>query len=160
MAELKETAAKRQAAEDILRDHRWRLQLALAAAQLGSWQYDPVRRVLSGDARAKEILDFSGDELAIEALMARVHPDDVERVATMVEELLDLAKPNRSGTEFRLRRRDGKSLWLETLGLAHFEGTGPERRAVRIVGTVADITESKARAEKEHLLMREMNHRD
>jgi len=159
MAELKETAAKRQAAEDILRDHRWHLQLALAAAQLGSWQYDPVRRVLSGDARAKEILDFPGSELVIDALMERVHPDDLERVATMVEELLDPAKPKRSGTEFRLRRRDGKSLWLETLGLAHFEGTGRERRAVRIVGTVADITESKARAEKEHLLMREMNHR-
>jgi PAS domain S-box-containing protein len=159
MVELKETAAKRQAAEDILRDHRWHLQLALAAAQLGSWQYDPVRRVLSGDARAKEILDFPGSELVIDALMERVHPDDLERVATMVEELLDPAKPNRSGTEFRLRRRDGKSLWLETLGLAHFEGTGPKRRAVRIVGTVADITESKARAEKEHLLMREMNHR-
>jgi PAS domain S-box-containing protein len=159
MAELQETAAKRQAAEDVLRDRERRLQLALAAAQLGSWQYDPIRRVLSGDARAKEILDFPGSELLMDALMERVHPDDVERVATMVAELLDPATPNRSGTEFRLRRRDGKSLWLETQGLAHFEGTGRELQAVSIVGTVADITESKARAEKEHLLMREMNHR-
>jgi PAS domain S-box-containing protein len=166
MAELKETAAKRQAAEDFLRDRERRLQLALVAAQLGSWQYDPVRRVLSGDARAKEILDFAGDDLAIDTLMARVHPDDAERVATALAEALDPAKPNRSGTEFRLRRRDGKFLWLETLGLAHFEGTGLERQAVGVVGTVADITErkqlqeeSRARAEKEHLLMREMNHR-
>jgi PAS domain S-box-containing protein len=166
MAELKETAAKRQAAEDFLRDRERRLQLALVAAQLGSWQYDPVRRVLSGDARAKEVLDFAGDDLAIDALMARVHPDDAERVGTALAEALDPAKPNRSGTEFRLRRRDGKFLWLETLGLAHFEGTGLERRAMGVVGTVADITErkqlqeeSKARSEKEHLLMREMNHR-
>jgi two-component sensor histidine kinase len=48
---------------------------------------------------------------------------------------------------------------VETLGLAYFEGAGPERRAVRFVGTVADITERKEREEKEHLLMREINHR-
>src|SRR5215467_9785076 len=63
-------------------------------------------------------------------------------------------------------RRDGRYRWLEAMGLAHFEGSGEERRAVSIIGTVADITgrkeleeERKARAEKEHLLMREMNHR-
>jgi PAS domain S-box-containing protein len=166
MAELEETAAKRQAAEDFLRDREWRLQLALAAAQLGSWQYDPVRRVLSGDARAKEILDFPGNELVIDALMARVHPDDLEGVAAAFVGSLDPTNTKRPATEFRLRHRDGKFRWLETLGLVHFEGTGPERRAVSIVGTVADITarkeleeESKARAEKEHLLMREMSHR-
>lgn len=166
MAELQETAAKRQAAEDFLRDREWRLQLALAAAQLGSWQYDPVRRVLSGDARAKEILDFPGNELVIDALMERVHRDDAEGVAAAFVGSLDPANTKRSATEFRLRHRDGKFRWLETLGLVHIEGTGPERRAVSIVGTVADITgrkqleeESKARAEKEHLLMREMSHR-
>jgi two-component sensor histidine kinase len=166
MAELEETAAKRQAAEDILRDREWRLQLALAAAQLGSWQYDPVRRMLSGDARAKEILDFPDNELVIDALMARVHPDDAERVAAAFVGSLDPANTKRPATEFRLRHRDDKFRWLETLGLVHFEGTGPERQAASIVGTVADITvrkqleeESKARAEKEHLLMREMSHR-
>src|SRR5260370_34073187 len=35
------------------------LQLALNAAQLGSWQYDPRRRVFSVDARAQEIFDFA-----------------------------------------------------------------------------------------------------
>jgi two-component sensor histidine kinase/PAS domain-containing protein len=166
MAELEETAAKRQAAEDFLRDREWRLQLALAAAQLGSWQYDPVRRVLSGDARAKEILDVPGNELVIDALMERVHPDDLEGVAAAFVGSLDPANTKRPATEFRLRHRDSKFRWLETLGLVHFEGTGRERRAVSIVGTVADITtrkeleeESKARAEKEHLLMREMSHR-
>jgi hypothetical protein len=38
MAVLQETAAKRQAAEAILRDGELHLQLALAAAQLGPWR--------------------------------------------------------------------------------------------------------------------------
>jgi PAS domain S-box-containing protein len=166
MEELRETAAKRQAAEDYLRDSEWRLQIALAAAQLGSWQHDPVRRVLSGDSRAKELFDFDGEAVATEELMARVDPDDVDRVSATLRAPLDPSKPRRSVTEFRLRRRNGESRWLETLALAHCEESADELWAVSIVGTVADITrrkeleeERKMRAEKEHLLMREMNHR-
>jgi PAS domain S-box-containing protein len=166
MAELRETAAKRQAAENFLRDSEWRLQLALAAAQLGSWQHDPVRNVLSGDARAREIFDLAGDEVAVGELMTQVHPDDAERVSAAFAESLDPANPKRSAMEFRIRRRNGEIRWLETSGLAHFEETRDQQRRVSIVGTVQDITkrkeleaEHKARAEKEHLLMREMNHR-
>jgi PAS domain S-box-containing protein len=166
MGELQETAAKRQAAEDFLRDSEWRLQLALAAAQLGSWEHDPVRRILSGDARARELFDIPGQDVPTDEVVARVHPDDAQMVSAALVESLDPVNPKRSAMEFRIRRRNGEVRWLETLGLAHFEGTGDEARAVSIVGTVADITarkemedERKARAEKEHLLMREMNHR-
>ena len=165
MEELRATAAKRQAAEDFLRDSEWRLQLALTAAQLGSWQHDPVRRMLSGDARARELFDFAGNEMATEDLMARVHQEDVNKVSTTFKESLDPLIRKRSGIEFRLRRRNGEYRWLETLGLANFERSKDDR-AVSVVGTVADITgrkeleeERMARAEKEHLLMREMNHR-
>jgi two-component sensor histidine kinase len=48
---------------------------------------------------------------------------------------------------------------VEAHGLAYFDGGGHQRRAVSIVGTAADITERKEREEKEHLLMREINHR-
>src|SRR5499425_2906783 len=61
--------------------------------------------------------------------------------------------------EYRVRRRDGTIRWVEANALAYFEGTGPERRAVSLGGTVQDITERKEREEKEHLLMREINHR-
>jgi PAS domain S-box-containing protein len=165
MAELQETAAKRQAAEDFLRDSEWRLQLALAAAQLGSWQHDPVQRVFSADARAREIFDLAAEEVASSELLARVHPDDLEKVSAAIVESLD-PHSRRSAMEFRIRRRNGEVRWLESLALTHVEGIGEARRAMSIVGTVADITarkeleeERRARAEKEHLLMREMNHR-
>jgi two-component sensor histidine kinase len=53
----------------------------------------------------------------------------------------------------------GAVRWVEANALAYFEGTGPDRRAVSLGGTVQDITERKEREEKEHLLMREVNHR-
>jgi K+-sensing histidine kinase KdpD len=56
-----------------------RLQLALGAAQLGWWQYDALRRVVSGDTRFKEIFDVASDEVPLDEIMKRVHPDDAER---------------------------------------------------------------------------------
>jgi two-component sensor histidine kinase len=88
-----------------------------------------------------------------------VHPDDVERVLTALEARLDPVDPKRSATELRLQRRGRELRWAETLGLAYFEGDGDGRRAVTVVGTIADITDRKEREEKEHLLMREINHR-
>jgi two-component sensor histidine kinase len=48
---------------------------------------------------------------------------------------------------------------VEGHGLAYFEGAEPKRRVARFGGTALDITERKEREEKEHLLMREVNHR-
>jgi PAS domain S-box-containing protein len=159
MAELRRTSAKRQAAEDWLRKSKDRLQLALDVAKLGSYQYDPLRRVFSGDARSREIFDFPRNEAAIEEIMKLVHPDDLERVQVNLEAALNPVDPRRSATEFRLRRAHGGIRWVETLGLAYFEGAGRERRAVSFIGTLQDITERKEREEKEQLLMREINHR-
>src|SRR6266849_4259045 len=159
MAELRGAAARRQAAEHDLQASKDRLQFAFDATQLGWWQYDPLRRVGSGDSRFKEIFDVTADEILIEDLMKRVHPDDAERFWAVRQAALDPANPKRSASEFRIRRRNGEIRWVEAYRLAYFEGTGPERRAVSFGGTVQDITERKEREEKEHLLMREINHR-
>ena len=37
--------------------------------------------------------------------------------------------------------------WIEAHGIATFDGDGPQRRAVSLVGTVADITERKSAEE-------------
>jgi len=150
--------ARKQAEQD-LQASKARLQLAMDAAQLGWWQYHPLRRVFSGDTRSQEIFGVAENEAAFEEIMKWVHPDDAERVSTALAARLDPADSRRSAIEFRLRRGDGEVRWVETLGLAYFEGDGHERRAVSVVGTVADITERKERQEKEHLLMREINHR-
>jgi PAS domain S-box-containing protein len=166
MAELRGAAARRQAAEhdlqaskDQLQVSKDRLQLAFDATKLGWWQYDPLRGVAWGDARFNEIFEVAG-EIAIEDLMKRVHPDDVERFRANRGEALDPANPKSYvDHEYRVRRRDGQVRWVEGHGLAYFAGDGPERRVVIFGGTVHDITERKEREEREQLLMREINHR-
>ena len=160
MAELRRSAARRLAAEDWLRESKDRLQITLNVARLGSYRYDPSRRVFSGDIRCQEIFDFRKDEATIEEILKVVHPDDREMVQANLEAALDPVNPKLSATEFRLQRENGEVRWVETLGLAYFETAEHERqRPMSYVGTLADITERKAREEKEHLLMREINHR-
>jgi PAS domain S-box-containing protein len=136
-----------------------RLQFALDAAQLGSWQYDPRRGLASWDKRGQEITDMPQDEVAIEEFFERVHPDDRERFWAVRNAALDPADPKPYASEYRIVRRDEKVRWVESRGLSYFEGAGRERRLVNFVGTIQDITERKEREEKEHLLMREVNHR-
>jgi PAS domain S-box-containing protein len=130
---------------------QFRLQLALDAAQLGWWQYDPLHRVVSGDMRFKEVVDVAENEAPINQIMERVNPDDMGKVWAAFNAIHDPAEAKRATTEFRLQE-DGKVRWVKTFGLAHSEGVGGEREAAGVVGTVADITERK---EHEELLQRQ-----
>jgi PAS domain S-box-containing protein len=160
MAELRGAAAQRRAAEDDLQASKDQLQLAFDATKLGWWRYDPLRGVAWGDARFEEIFEVAPGEIAIEDLMKRVHPDDVERFRANRQEALDPAHPKSYvHHEYRIRRREGQIRWVEAHGLAYFAGAGAARRVVSFGGTVQDITERKEREEKEQLLMREINHR-
>jgi PAS domain S-box-containing protein len=138
-----------------------RLQRALNAAELGSWQYDPVRRIFSWDARCRAIFGTLENETRLEEFVTWVYPDDMERVWAACHGAIDSAEPTRSATEFRLTRGDGEVRWVKTSGLAYFEfdGNSREPQIVAVVGTVADITEYKEREERERLLMREVSHR-
>jgi PAS domain S-box-containing protein len=123
---------------------QFRLQLAMDAAHLGSWQYDPLHRMVSGDMRFKEIVDVAENEAPIKEIMERANPNDIGKVWAAFNAV---AETKGSTTEFRLQG-DGRVRWVETLGLAHF--VGDERGAAGVVGTVADITERKHSEELLH----------
>jgi PAS domain S-box-containing protein len=149
----------RKEAEQALQASRTRLQLALDAAQLGWWQYDPRRRVLSGDTRCKEIFGVETDETPVDEIKKRLHPDDAEKLWAARVATLDPVDLKPHAIECRLQRGDGEIRWLEAHWLAYFEDDRSERRAAMVIGTVADITGRKEREEKVHLLTREVNHR-
>jgi PAS domain S-box-containing protein len=150
---------ERKRAGQALQASKDRLQLAMDAAQLGWWQYDPPRRLVSWDARSKEILDIAKDGTGLEELMNLVHPEDAKRVWTGFQPARDPADRKRYAIEFRLQRGDGEVRWVEVHWLAYFEGAQRQRPVASVVGTIADITDRKEHEEKERLLIREINHR-
>jgi PAS domain S-box-containing protein len=149
----------RKAAEAAIRTSQMRLQLALDAARLGWWLYDPLQGTASWDARFKAIFDIAGPQTDVASIMARVPPEDVSRVCVAAAAALNPIDPKPFVGEYRIQRTDGEIRWIEVYGMATFEGTGEARRAVVMAGTAADITERKRGEERQVLLMRELNHR-
>jgi PAS domain S-box-containing protein len=149
----------RKAAEAAILTSQTHLQLALDAARLGWWLYNPVQQTASWDSRFKAIFDIVDPQTNVASIMARVPPEDVSRVCAAAAAALDPLDPKPFVGEYRIQRTDGEIRWIEVYGMATFEGTGEVRRAVVMVGTAADITERKGAEEHQFLLMRELNHR-
>lgn len=119
-------------------------QLALDAAHLGWWLYDPVTKTASYDKRYREIFAVEGTEQANEEILKRLHPDDLASVWAKVEAALNPIAPEPYEAEYRIIHPDGSVRWVEAYGAATFEGEGEARHAISLVGTVADITERKS----------------
>jgi PAS domain S-box-containing protein len=144
---VRDVTARKQMESERVRSSRQH-QLALDAARMGWWHYDPVARIATWDDRYREIFGVSGQTRPNDEILAQIiHPDDLPSLWAAVEAALNPAAPQTFATEYRINRPDGAMRWIEAHGLASFEGEGDHRRAASLVGTVADITDRK-RAEE------------
>jgi PAS domain S-box-containing protein len=87
--------------------------------------------------------------------LAALHPDDRERTDRAIHACLKSGGQTDYDIEYRTQRPDETERWIHTKGTAAFADGKP----VRMAGIALDITERKEREEREHLLVREMNHR-
>ena len=129
-------------AEERLRISTERLELATRAAGLGSFDFLPRSGVLEWDDRCRALFGLSpGVPVSYEgAFLAGLHPDDRAYAARAVEAALDPDGDGEFEAEYRtIGIEDGVERFVEARGLAFFEG----RAAVRLVGTVLDVTDSR-----------------
>jgi PAS domain S-box-containing protein len=135
---------ERQKAAEVQRRLADQLRLALEAAHMGWWQYDLTSGRVFWDDRTRAIYGVSEEEARYEDVLARMVEGDAEQIDTALRAASDPAHPRPYDVEYRLRQPDGSLRWVMSKGLAIFEGEGPQRRAVNIVGTALDVTSSKA----------------
>jgi PAS domain S-box-containing protein len=120
-------------------------QLALDAAQMGWWHYDPYTRIVSWDERYRSLLDLEGHQGLDELIFARVHPDDVPLLQAALGDALGDTRPPTTSLEFRIRLSNGRERWVEAFGNAAAERADDTNRVLGLYGTVRDITERKQR---------------
>ena len=118
-------------------------RLALDSAQMGWWQLDLSSGQVYWDERFKEIFGAKGEEMAYDKALKMIHPEDVAGVEEAVKAALRPDDPVPYATEYRVVHDDGAVRWVRSQGKAHLAGEGAARRAVSLVGTVVDTTETK-----------------
>lgn len=141
-------------AELELRAGEARLRIALEAAGLGTWDFNPTTETLRWDARCKALAGLSPEAaVSFETFKKSIHPDDRERVARAVEEALDPAKNDVFDVEYRtVGIEDLVERWVSSRGLGIVENG----RTVRFVGAMLDVTTKKrVEVERVELLARE-----
>jgi PAS domain S-box-containing protein len=125
------------------------LEVALAAAGQGVWDYDIAADRPTWDAKTYELFDQPvGTALSFDRVVGEmVHPEDRERVIHAAQAAMDPRGDANYFVDHRILTRDGSERWVAVTGRVLFEGIGATRRPVRMLGTVRDITCRRRSAE-------------
>ncbi|MBX9682146.1 MAG: PAS domain-containing protein [Gemmataceae bacterium] len=126
-------------AREHLRTAGEQLSVALSAAELGDWNWSAADDFVTMSMRAAEIFGIPPGRCMTWTEMQRmILPGDREHAAEAVREAV--AKRIQYDVEYRLRRHDGREVWISAIGRAHYLATGePEG----MFGVVQDVTDRK-----------------
>lgn len=108
----------------------------------GTFDYRPQTGELIWSEHAKRHFGLSPEApVTFETFIGGVHPEDRERVARVIAELLKPESGGRYDIEYRtIGIEDGVERWISGTGQVQYD---PEGRPVRVVGAMLDITGSK-----------------
>jgi PAS domain S-box-containing protein len=133
---------QRQADGPIRDDREARLRLALDAAGMGTFVWHLDRDSGEPDARTLDLFGLTGASPSLADVRDTVvDPDDCARCAAAIARAIDPAGSGALHEDVRVRRPDGTLRWLAITARTTF--AGEPRRAVRIAGVVADISDRK-----------------
>ncbi len=118
------------------------LDLAIAAAGIGTFEWDLTTGRLTWDARLDEICGYTTgtfDE-SIEAFNARLHPDDLPRVTGLLQQAIDSCGDYEA--EYRVVVPGAPVRWVAARGRALCDESGS---AVRLLGAAWDVSVRRER---------------
>lgn len=116
-----------------------RLNLALIAAQLGTWSWDAATDVVTLSDRGAAIFGISSSAfITWTQIQSLLHPADRDRARLAVEAAI-LQKQDYD-IEYRVIHPDGKQRWISAMGRGYYDNSG---NVMGMHGVVQDITNRK-----------------
>lgn len=148
------TAALASSTRQLRQSERLR-SLALAAGQMGSWEWNVARGSTVWDQGQCEIFGVDRTFVpTLDSVRPLINQDDFELLERAFRKVSKTA--NTFQTEFRVRRPNGEVRWCTGTAAASFD---EQDRLIWISGVTADITERKRAEERQILLAEEVDHR-
>ncbi|MDQ0319049.1 PAS domain S-box-containing protein [Pararhizobium capsulatum DSM 1112] len=125
-----------------------RLQTAIEAGRLGTWELDLATYGLTTSTTCKQIFGKDRDDIFnYQDLLDSIHPDDLERMQAAVKATVETGRDY--SIEYRTIWRDGSVHWAEIHAQLYRDRSG---RAIRLVGVSADITAGVKADEHQRLI--------
>jgi PAS domain S-box-containing protein len=125
--------------EQRVQDRTERLELALKASQMGTWEWVVADNTLTWSDELKKLFGLPvSAEVDYQQYDALIHPDDREYAGRVVEQAMQSGQPYKM--EHRIVWSDGSVHWLAGQGQAFLEDGKP----VRLIGTSVNIDDRKA----------------
>jgi len=137
---------ERKQAEEALRETETRLKEAELIAKMGNFIWD----IKSGDVTwsdgLHELLGYDKSEkIDYNKVNAEIHhPDDLERITAWLNECIASGKTSFTPNEYRLLRKDGKVIHVQTTITVSYKDNVP----FKMFGAVQDVSERKEAEEK------------
>ena len=155
-ARVAERTAELAASTRQLRQSEQLRSLALAAGQMGTWDWDAPRRTTTWDQGQYAIfgVDSRSFQLTPENIRRLIHPDDLDALLAALRGVRRDA--NTVHIEFRAKRPSGELRWCVGVAAASFDSAG---KIVRLSGVTVDITDRKLAEDRQMLLAEEVDHR-
>jgi PAS domain S-box-containing protein len=148
--------AELEASTRQLMESEQRRSLALAAGQMGSWDWNLASGDMSWDAGQHAIYGLVPEQFTPtpEYFNLLVLPEDRPKLRAGMQPLLERGEPYQA--EFRIVRPSGEIRWCASTATASLDLAG---KVARIAGVTIDITDRKGAEERQALLAREVDHR-
>ncbi|WP_341366162.1 HWE histidine kinase domain-containing protein [Yoonia sp. BS5-3] len=134
-----------------------RTAIALHAAQIGVFEFEPQTERVFWDDRLRELWGVTlHEDITYDTVIAQVHPEDRDAHNAQTQLALDPSGPRHFDLEYRVLPRNGHPMrWIHTIADCHFDGDRP----VRLVGTVQDVTARRMAEDHTKMLHDELEHR-
>jgi diguanylate cyclase (GGDEF)-like protein/PAS domain S-box-containing protein len=134
---------EKKLAEEALAASQARLAEAQSVAKIGSWEYDIASGAITW---SREMFRLVGRDEALGepdfgANLAQYHPEDAAALADLVTRAVGHGEDYEIDLRLADRGGDGPSQWRHAVGRVARDAEG---KVVRLLGTLADITERKA----------------
>ncbi len=131
---------ERKAAEELLKEASERTALALAAGELGTWDWNIETGHTLFDDRWASMLGEKVEDLTphIDEWIKRCHPDDLPMAQEALERYFS-GETQQYQTRHRMKHRDGSWRWIVDNGkVVSYSNDG---KPLRMVGTHRDVTD-------------------
>ncbi|MBN2713557.1 MAG: PAS domain-containing protein [Planctomycetes bacterium] len=130
---IKEETARRK-------ENERRYRLAQRLSGVGTWEWNIATNELKWSDEVVALWGYQPEDFrgVFEEVISRIHPLDQELWKESVKNCLERGKEHRM--DFRVQWPDGTIHWVSAIGNAERDVDG---HAIRMVGTVMDITERK-----------------